>query len=190
MRKKIDLTGTRYGKLTVIEEADKYISPSGHKYTRWKCQCDCGNIIYATSNNLRRGHYKSCGCFRKTYGEKAKDINTTHGGTANGEHERLYKVWANMKARCYNPNNLRYKDWGGRGIEVCDAWKDDYKSFRQWALENGYDETAERGCCTLDRIDNDGNYCPNNCRWSTAKEQAQNRRPKRMGAVRHSCKNS
>lgn len=174
--KKENLIGKRYGMLTVVREAQPYRSPCGKTQRRWECRCDCGKTVLATTGNLNRWHHTSCGCVRKKYGQVAKKLCTTHGGASGGKVERLYKVWANMKSRCYNKNSARYKDWGGRGITVCDEWKNDYAAFRGWAIENGYDETARRGECTIDRINNDLGYYPQNCRFVSAKVQAGNRR--------------
>lgn len=169
--RKIDMTGQRIGHLKVIAESpERYISQNG-KEVVWICRCDCGKTTEVRGSELRKGHTKSCGCFKGDYCRKA---NTTHGG----RYERLHSIWNSMKQRCRNPNDQKYKDYGGRGIEVCDEWADDYGIFRAWAYENGY--VPDRGHdCSIDRIDNDGNYEPGNCRWTTAKVQANNQRPKR-----------
>ena len=96
-------------------------------------------------------------------------------------HERLYNVYNGMISRCYNKNHPHYKDWGGRGIKVCDEWRYNYQSFRKWAIYSGYDENKDRKYQSLDRINNDGDYCPENCRWATAKEQNNNKRHKEVG---------
>lgn len=156
-----NIVGTKFGRLTVL----KYL------YTRdnlayWLCKCDCGNIVEVKGVSLRSGLTKSCGCL---FGDiMAK--RTTHGDI----HSRLYNVWACMKQRCYNPNHTAYNRYGGRGITVCDEWLE-YVNFKKWAISKGYDETAKRGNCTLDRIDNDKGYSPNNCRWVDMKSQSSNR---------------
>lgn len=166
MGKKIDLMGNRYGRLVVIGEASRGKDNSA----RWVCKCDCGNVtnpIRATE--LNRGRTKSCGCFKV---ERIKEANTRHGDG----HSRLNTVWINMKQRCYNAKRAEFKHYGGRGIKVCAEWVDDFEAFRDWAMSSGYDPDAPRGKCTLDRINVDGDYCPENCRWTTQKEQCNNLR--------------
>lgn len=169
-RKFIDLVGMRYGRLTVEERVENSI----HNAAQFRCRCDCGNYTIQSSNALRTGHTTSCGCQRK---EKTsawmKKYNTKHGGCGS----RLYIVWGGVRQRVENPNNDRYKDYGGRGIKICNEWKD-FETFKKWAIENGYDEKAKYGDCTLDRIDVNGNYEPSNCRWVDLKVQARNKRKK------------
>ena len=172
MKEIIDLIGKRFGKLTVIEKSERKCA-SGSMYL---CVCDCGNKVTIARCNLTSGHAKSCGCKRKEFLK-----NTPPGATHqfsrcnNGKPERLYYVWRGMRQRCNNPNNNRYDLYGKRGIVICDEWND-YKNFREWALSNGYDENAPRGKCTIDRIDPNGIYEPNNCRWVDSHIQNLNKR--------------
>lgn len=165
------MIGKRFGKLIVVEALDSHVSPCGSKQRMWKCKCDCGNEISASGKNLRAGRYVSCGCAKSEY---LTQRNLIHGGSCKGKEDRLYEVWKSIKARCLNPNNIRFHRYGGRGITICDEWKNSYESFRTWALENEYDEFAPFGKCTIDRVDNDGNYEPSNCRWTDMKTQANN----------------
>lgn len=157
MRNKIDLSGQVFGRLLVVEEAEKRKS----NMRRWKCECVCGNQLVVFGSNLKRGFTTSCGCLRR---ETTKRNNTTHGLV---KHP-LYQVWNSMKTRCYNKKNKRYSCYGGRGIKVCDRWLESFENFYSDMLE-GYEKGLQ-----LDRIDNDGDYEPNNCRWVTAQQNTMN----------------
>ena len=159
-----DLTGQRFGRLVAIERAGS----TPKREASWLCQCDCGRVVIVPSYNLRSGNTKSCGCFNSA---ESKRRFTTHGKSTC----RLHRVWDNMKQRCYNPSNARYHQYGGRGITICDAWRFDFQSFYDWAMSHGYDENAPKGKCTIDRIDNDKGYSPDNCRWVDMKVQRHNR---------------
>lgn len=169
-----DLTGNRYGRLVVIKEAER---PNGITQRHfWLCKCDCGKEKVVSSSELGAGRVKSCGCLQPEVSSKTLTrLKTTHGKSGT----RLYNIWSNMKIRCYNKGDKTYALYGARGIKVCDEWLNNYESFYEWAMKNGYDSTAPRGHCTLDRIDNDGDYCPENCRWATQKEQCNNTRKTR-----------
>lgn len=151
-----DVTGMKFNNLLVVQRVEN--SEKGK--SRWRCLCDCGNYTIVTGSNLRNGSVKSCGCLLK------KNIPRTHGLSKT----RLYNEWSGMVQRCENPNSKSYKDYGQKGIKVCIEWRKDFKSFYDWSLLNGYKEGL-----TIDRINFDEDYCPDNCRWITKGEQAKNR---------------
>lgn len=159
-----DLTGNKYGRLTVLKRVED--AKNGAK--RWLCKCDCGNEKIVRASNLISGSTKSCGCLQKENGIKRGKSSASHGMC--GTH--IYRVYRQMISRCYNPKKDGYKRYGGRGISVCNEWlgENGFINFYNWSLENGYDESLQ-----IDRIDNNGNYSPDNCRWVTAKENMRNR---------------
>lgn len=155
----IDIKGERFTKLLVLERAGS----DRHKQALWRCQCDCGNTIIATTSQLRSGHTKSCGCY---HADKLKERNTIHGACKT----RLYKIWKGMRHRCSCKGDTNYEYYGGRNIRVCSEW-DDFIVFRDWAMSHGYVDGL-----TIDRIDPDKDYHPDNCRWITMSMQANNKR--------------
>ena len=153
----IDIMGMHFGKLTVIDRAKN----NARNRAMWLCRCDCGNERVVLGDDLRSGKVISCGCVGP-YKYVRKDRHGLRG-------TRLYRIWANMKDRCLNRNHPRYYQYGGRGITICDIWLQ-FRSFYEWAIANGYQDDL-----SIDRIDNDGNYCPENCRWVSMKIQNNNK---------------
>ena len=155
--RRLDLTGRRFGKLLVIDRA-----LNNKTQTRWNCICDCGRYAIVGTNCLMRGHTKSCGCSKGEF----VSLNRIKHGLKN---TATYVVWKGMRERCNNPKASNYYRYGQRGIKVCEEWND-YVKFYEWAIANGYKEGL-----TLDRINNDGDYCPNNCRWVDKLTQGNNK---------------
>lgn len=159
-----DITGERYGKLTVV----RYEGRAKNGHSLWLCKCDCGRETIVSRSNLQGGHQVSCGCKRR---KQASEMNLTHGSS----HTRLYSIWSNMITRATNPKGTAYHRYGGRGVIMCPEWRNSFQAFKDWALANGYADGL-----TIDRIDNDGIYEPSNCRWVTWSEQFNHRSNSRL----------
>ena len=168
-RKPVDLTGQRFGYLTALN-----VDSCKNKNAMWVCRCDCGKIVSVESQKLRNGNTQSCGCKR---GKIKIETSGTHGKTKT----RLYRIWHSMKSRCdYDfKGSERYH---GRGIKVCDEWKDSFEAFYEWAAANGYSDKL-----TIDRIDSNGNYEPSNCRWTDKLTQDNNRNSNKKIEINGEC---
>lgn len=156
MGKFLDISGFKFGKLTVIKRA-----PNIGKCTAWECKCECGNIIRVEGQHLKDGTIVSCGCYRR---KNSKEKATKHGK----RFTKLYMVWTSMGQRIHNPRNKEFKNYGGRGIKRCEEWED-FLTFEKWAFAHGYREGL-----TIERIDVNGDYCPQNCTWIPLEEQGKN----------------
>lgn len=167
--------GDKINRLTILEK--KLVQYNGQQKTIAICMCDCGNLTKPTLSSIISEKIKSCGCWKA---EKARErISKSNYKHGKGNYQnKLYRVWSSMKNRCNNKNNPEYKNYGGRGITVCELWQRDFESFEEWAINNGYADGL-----TLDRINVNGNYEPNNCRWATRKVQAINKRNNRMDTI-------
>lgn len=158
--------GEKYNYLTLTGIFEFRHGKHGIRYVQ--CVCECGNISFKRYNDVKNGNAKSCGCKKK---ELNREASTKHGLTSKKGKHPIYISWEEMKRRCYNKKSDQYKDYGGRGITVCDEWREHPEVFYKWALDNGWEEGL-----TIDRIENDGNYEPSNCRWSDRPTQLRNTR--------------
>lgn len=163
-RKRENLIGRKFNMLKVEDFAEDYVDKSGKHSACWKCKCECGNIIVVQGNHLKHSHTKSCGCYQK---QKVSESKKTHGM----KKTRIYTIWCSMISRCNTKSSGSYKNYGERGIKVCQDWLEDFVNFYNWAITNGYKDNLY-----LERVDNNGDYCPENCCWRTYKEQQRNKR--------------
>lgn len=165
--KPVDIAGEKYGRLTPLYR----VEPDKYGRSVWMCKCECGNKKKISANALRMGNTRSCGCLEKEnrglFGTRSKRTHRMKG-------TRLYRIWQGTKNRALNRNDEHWPDYGGRGITICDEWKTSFEAFRDWSIANGY-----RDDLTIDRINVNGEYCPENCRWVTPADQQRNKRNNR-----------
>lgn len=160
----VDLTGYAWDEFEVIREVEPHVRANGHKVRQWECRCSCGGVRYLSTQEVRTHKRRSCGCKKKEYHRTSA---TEHGDS----HTRLHNIWSGMRARCYIATDYHYPWYGGRGIQMCEEWINDYPAFKRWAVANGY-----RSDLSIDRINNDGPYSPDNCRWVDQTVQSNNTR--------------
>ena len=173
-----DITGQRFGRLVAVRKHhSEYDKTKNCSQNFWLFRCDCGKEKVINKQSVIRGLTTSCGCYAI---EERNKANSTHKMSKT----RLYRCWQDMKNRCYNPSRKKYEIYGGRGIIVCSEWKNSFENFSDWSLRNGYKEGL-----SIDRIDVNGNYCPENCRWTTMKEQNNNRRNNHKITINNETKN-
>lgn len=177
MANKYDLTGQRFGRLVAM-----YAVPNNNYRSRWHCVCDCGKTKDVLQQNLANGHVRSCGCLlAERNQEKLAVINSELGREDHHEtRTRLYRIWVGIKSRCFGKTSSAYRNYGGRGISVCPEWAESFGSFREWAFSHGYSDKL-----SIDRIDADGDYTPENCRWVGGSVQAFNKRMPRRNSSGH-----
>lgn len=171
MSRLIDRTGQKYGRLLVLHRAPDKIFSSGRTVVQWHCKCDCGKEVDVPATSLASGGTKSCGCWNDEQRKNPEAKASKH----HMRNTRLYSIWRGMKKRCLTSSENNHPNYYHKHISICEEWKDDFSTFAQWALSHGYDDTL-----SLDRINNQGNYEPNNCRWSTNTEQQRNKDNNRL----------
>ena len=162
---KIEMVGKKYGLLKVINDLPPHITPNNNSVRMVLCECECGKILHVQAQHLRSGNTLSCGC-------KSIELNNKHKITHGMSKTRIYRIWQHMKSRCSNDNNQAYSHYGGRGITVCTEWtgKNGFVNFYNWAMKNGYSDDL-----SIDRINVNGNYEPDNCRWANKEVQQNNK---------------